>query len=779
MKLSKIVFAFLCFLFLFFKPLLGEEILHTVKKGETLEKIARKYGVTEKELKEWNNLKSNRVISGQKLVIKQKKDEPKERYHIVKKGESLAQIAKLYGVTVKEIEEWNNLKNRSVKPGQKLVIKTKRKEEERPSKEQAKEPQPKGESKRDKEIIYRVKAGETLSQIAQLFGIKEEDIIEANNLKSRELKAGQRLLIRLPSERENKAKVEPKETKQANTVSELFQQIQKKEENLKRGNPTRQDYISLIAEYRRIYLMYPASEEAPLALFKTAELYQEIYLRSLKKADLLEAAKRFELFLKNYPQHPRAENAYLRLSNIYKELKEEEKLKNLEKEWGARFPKAKSFLGKEVTKDNKGIGKGATSKEEKGKEDKGKEDKAKEEKFIVADLKKVLKIEPVTGADYTRIIVDVSGNFEYQANILPGGKEAPPRLYVDIYPAVLDDKLQRAIDLQDLHLERVRVGQYDRQTVRVVLDFKSLTDYKLFKLREPYQLIIDLHGKEKAKPQKVAKNVLTRKESRKQAREVREEALPKTKQEEKKEEYINLARQFGLGVKRIVIDPGHGGEDPGALGPNGLKEKDVVLKIAKLLGRKLEERLGVEIIYTRSTDVFIPLAKRPAIANSQKADLFVSIHLNAAPDPQARGIETYYLNFTTDPEAMRVAALENRVNDKGLADLQDLVKAILANTKLKESRLLAERVQRELVRTLSRHYPDIEDRGVKYAPFLVLVGTRMPAILVEASFISNPTCAERLTKEDYLEKIAEGIARGIESYIQSLKLSGSPSLDKS
>ncbi|MCX8042138.1 MAG: N-acetylmuramoyl-L-alanine amidase, partial [Thermodesulfobacteriaceae bacterium] len=164
-----------------------------------------------------------------------------------------------------------------------------------------------------------------------------------------------------------------------------------------------------------------------------------------------------------------------------------------------------------------------------------------------------------------------------------------------------------------------------------------------------------------------------------------------------------------------------------------------------------------------------------AIANSKKADLFISLHLNASPDPKAKGIETYYLNFTTDPEAMRVAALENAMSDKGLSDLYDLVRAVLANTKLSESKLLAEKVQRELVRNLSRNYPYVEDRGVKYAPFLVLVGTRMPAILVEAGFISNPSEAELFKKEEFLEKIAEGIIKGIEAYVQSLKFSLNPS----
>lgn len=755
-------------------------IYHKVKKGETLEVIARKYGVSPKDLMEWNNLKKSKIQAGQKLLIKkdfpssQVKEEvgsqprkkqgireteetpsPSGYFHRVKRGETLQSIAKKYGVTPQELMDWNNLKKPKIQVGQKLLIK----KDIPPVK---KEP-----PRRTKEIIYRVKAGETLAQIAQLFGVTEEDIISANSLKSKTLREGQRLLIRIPDEEKEKTPVVTK--REPATLQELYNRLGTQEETLQKKAFDKRAYLKLISEYRRIYLLYPASEFAPQALFKCGELYLVIYKNTLNKRDALEAGKRFELFLKNYPQHPLAEKAYIQLHTLYKdELKDKTRLSALQKDWEDRFPQFK-IARKEREK---------TPPSEPSKRDSSKLLKSSSppekgpQPSLLADLKKVLHIEPVTGEDYTRVIIDLNGNFEYQANLLPRTEEAPPRLYVDIFPAVLDDKLERAIDLQNKHLQRVRVGQFDRQTVRIVLDLRSLTDYKFFKLKEPYQLIIDLLGKERSKaeskPQKLAK--VKKPMERPQAKE---EKKPPADNETK---YINLARQLGLGVKRIMLDAGHGGDDPGALGPNGLKEKDITLKLAKMVGSKLVERLGVEVIYTRSSDIFIPLAKRPALANSQKADLFVSIHLNASPDPHAKGIETYYLNFTTDPEAMRVAALENRANDKGLADLQDLVKAVIANTKLNESRTLAEKVQRELVRHLSLYYPDVEDRGVKYAPFLVLVGTRMPAVLVEADFITNPISAKRLIQEEHLDRLAEGIAKGIEVYIQSLKLSGLESL---
>ncbi len=692
-------------------------------------------------------------------------------YHQVKRGERLKDIAKKYGVTVEDIKAWNNLKSEKILAGKKLIIKKKKSLQE----ERAEETKP--EKTRAKEIVYRVRKGETLSDIAQTFGVSEEEIMRLNNLQGKELKPGKRLLIRLPEkkteERISEKKVQEKE-KEPESLLSAFEKVKKEEELLRKRGLTRKDYLRFISKYRHLYLLYPTSEIAPLSLLKTAELYYELYHKSLRKEDALEAAKRFELFLKSYPDHPQRERAYLTLLEIYeRELRDKARAEEIKKNWGIQLSKEKSFRSKETKKEE-------TKREAIKKEPKTGEEKALSSRIsetsetskrpleILPDLKKVVKVEAVTGEDYTRVMVDLSGEFKYSLNILPGKEDKPPRLYIDLYPAHLDNKVPRTIDLKDKHLQAVRVGQFDSQTVRVVLDLNSLTDYKVFKLQNPHQLIIDLLGKEKkVETKRVQKRVAYAKSQSERKKRASKEEGPK----EEETKYINLARQFGLGVKRVMLDPGHGGEDPGALGPNGLKEKDIALKLAKLVGKKLESRLGIEVLYTRTEDVFIPLAKRPALANSKKADLFISFHLNASPDPSAKGIEVYYLNFTTDPEAMRVAAYENRVNNQGLADLQDLVKAVLANTKLNESRDLATKIQRELVRYLSRFYPDIVDRGVKYAPFLVLVGTRMPAVLIEADFITNPEMAKRFTDEEFLEKVAEGITRGIEAYIQSLKLS--------
>ncbi|MGD0567401.1 MAG: N-acetylmuramoyl-L-alanine amidase [Candidatus Sulfotelmatobacter sp.] len=230
----------------------------------------------------------------------------------------------------------------------------------------------------------------------------------------------------------------------------------------------------------------------------------------------------------------------------------------------------------------------------------------------------------------------------------------------------------------------------------------------------------------------------------------------------------SLIRALGLKIGKIVIDPGHGGHDTGTIGPEGLEEKDLVLDVGRRLGKLLETRLGSEVVYTRKDDTFIPLETRTAIANQARADLFVSIHANSSRDPEARGVETYYLNFTSSPEALEVAARENAVSEKSIYELQDLVKKITLKDKIEESREFAGDVQQSLHSGLAVKSPAIRDRGVKKAPFIVLIGANMPSILAEISFVSNPTDEHRLATSEYRQRIAESLYRGIAKYVNGL-----------
>src|ERR1035437_9015927 len=230
----------------------------------------------------------------------------------------------------------------------------------------------------------------------------------------------------------------------------------------------------------------------------------------------------------------------------------------------------------------------------------------------------------------------------------------------------------------------------------------------------------------------------------------------------------SLIRALGLKIGKIVIDAGHGGHDTGTIGPNGLYEKDVVLDVAKRLGRLLETRLGAGGIYTRQDDNFIPLETRTAIANREQADLFISIHANSSHDADARGVETYYLNFTSSPEALEVGARENAVSEKSIHELQDLVKKIALKEKIEESREFAGDVQESLYGGLALHNAGIRNRGIKKAPFIVLIGANMPSILAEISFVSNPADEHRLETSEYRQRIAESLYRGVAKYAGGL-----------
>ena len=238
----------------------------------------------------------------------------------------------------------------------------------------------------------------------------------------------------------------------------------------------------------------------------------------------------------------------------------------------------------------------------------------------------------------------------------------------------------------------------------------------------------------------------------------------------------SLVRALGLKVGRIVIDPGHGGHDSGTLGPGGIQEKDVVLDVALRVGKLLHQRLGAEIVYTRDDDTFIPLETRTAIANKAQADLFLSIHGNSSPEPSARGVETYYLNFTSDPGALEVAARENAVSSNSVHQLSDLVRKIALKDKIDESREFAADVDLGLYSGLKAGNPGLKDRGVKKAPFVVLIGAQMPSVLAEISFLTNPDDADELREGSYRQRIAESLDAGVERYLRGL--SGTSPVEK-
>ena len=241
-----------------------------------------------------------------------------------------------------------------------------------------------------------------------------------------------------------------------------------------------------------------------------------------------------------------------------------------------------------------------------------------------------------------------------------------------------------------------------------------------------------------------------------------------------------LTRTLGLKISRIVIDPGHGGHDTGTIGPTGLMEKDLCLDVALRLGKIIQQRLpGAEVVYTRSDDTFIPLEERTRVANESKADLFISIHANSSHDHAARGIETYYLNLRGSPDAMEVAARENATAQESVHDLEDIVKKIARSEKIDESREFAADIQESLAKRIQKLNKTVKDRGVRKAPFVVLVGADMPSILTEISFLSNPADERLLKNPEHRQRVAEGLYQGMANYLQSLNSMTMNGLSKS
>jgi len=359
-------------------------------------------------------------------------------------------------------------------------------------------------------------------------------------------------------------------------------------------------------------------------------------------------------------------------------------------------------------------------------------------------LIQVTGIRHWSNAEYTRVVIDLAGETQFEDHILKQDPNTgkPPRIYVDIRSAQLGRELAQPIPIQDGLLTKARAAQHSPGVVRVVLDMMSLGSYRVFPLKDPFRIIIDVDGNGRKSMSPGRTHRVTKRP-----------ALP---------------QQLGLGIRRVVIDPGHGGKDPGAIGPGGLREKDVVLKIAMKLEKRLQRDLGLETILTRRDDVFIPLDERTAIANTRRADLFVSIHANATRGRRTRGIETYVLNFATDEESMELAARENAVSTTKLSDLQYILYDLMQTAKIGESRALAEHVQGSVCNRLDRKYSRIRNLGVKEAPFYVLIGANMPCILIEVSFISNKLEERRLRDERYLDELVSGITEGIALYMKEI-----------
>jgi N-acetylmuramoyl-L-alanine amidase len=393
--------------------------------------------------------------------------------------------------------------------------------------------------------------------------------------------------------------------------------------------------------------------------------------------------------------------------------------------------------------------------------------------------------------DGVRFSIEMDGESLYHTERL----ENPRRVFFDLKGTRAAEPLRDArLAFDDDVVREVRLGRHPKNTTRVVMDLDGVEDYTVFTLYNPFRLVIDFR---RAAPAAVSRGAapgsplpaaLPRPglaEEPRRALNAEPAAVPAGREslplvsrpvaapspaapDANSNGQFSLSRQLGLGVSRIVLDAGHGGHDPGARA-NGINEAELVLDVTLRLKTLLEKQPGIEVALTRDGDEFIPLEERTAIANRQGADLFLSIHANASRNTKARGIETYFLNFASNPEAEAVAARENSASARSMHSLPEIVRAIALNNKIDESRDFAEMVQKSMIRKLRARSAQVRDLGVKQAPFVVLIGAGMPSVLAEISFVTHRQEGALLKTAAYRQQIAEALFDAIVRYQQSLK----------
>ncbi|HKJ65549.1 MAG TPA: N-acetylmuramoyl-L-alanine amidase [Desulfopila sp.] len=540
------------------------------------------------------------------------------------------------------------------------------------------------------------------------------------------------------------------------------------ETNPKLGDQ-RQMWLKSTSNFRKVYLANPKSELAPASLFMLGKNYRRMYEKFGRKSDLHEAIGYYRDCASLFPHHRLADDSLYLLGILFNDILDEPQT-------------AARYFSDVVSRYPQGDmhPQAATSL------------KTLSSKYDIAlpkimisgsNHKKLTNVLPVkywSSNDYSRVIIKASGPVTYSAQLLEKKTNTARRLHIDFQNSYIEPRYRTPIPIADGLLNRIRTGQYTQEIVRVVLDLETISSYKIFSLPDPFRVVVDIRGKERQEVQPEGSKPLKalHKPSVKNGQIIvlraqkkhRAAGLPSPPMGEESDldnsPQLSLAQQLGLGVAKIVIDPGHGGRDPGAIA-NNLKEKDIVLKLAKKLKYSLERSLDCEVVLTRDSDRYISLEERTAIANGNNADLFLSLHVNAHPRPTVSGLETYFLNLSSNPEAMRVAAFENATSELQMSDLQDVLSDIMKNSKIEESSRLAHNVHSTLISGLDESGLTLKDLGIKQAPFYVLIGAEMPAILIEIAFISNADEARKLTDDAFLNSSAASIVRGVQSYIDS------------
>jgi N-acetylmuramoyl-L-alanine amidase len=512
-----------------------------------------------------------------------------------------------------------------------------------------------------------------------------------------------------------------------------------------------QNWQTLADRFARIYTTDPQGRYAPGSLFWMGRIHAGAWAQFKRESEFSEALDAFRRLIKHFPNSNLADDAQYLIAGLYEDKGEHQQAYLEYLRVTVNHPR-----GDQVKPAKKRLD--ALEKILAGRPPQ----QAKTEKAGAPppetdpSLAAVTEIRHWSTPTYTRVVLSLERPVPYTTNLIKKdpSHHKPRRLYLNFKGARLVPGIEDTVPIGDGLLQRARAGQYTKDTVRLVLDIKKLASYKVFTLDNPFRVVVDCFGPldkdDKAKP--------AAKGARKVARGRAKEKPPE----------VGLAAALGLTVRRIVLDPGHGGKDPGASW-KGLHEKDLVLDICKRAAPKLRKLLGAEVLLTRTSDKFLPLEDRTAFANTHEADLFVSVHLNAAASHRLSGLETYFLNLASDEESMRVAARENATTTRSISDLQVILNDLMLNSKINESNRLARALHKTMLTSIRKTY-QVRDLKVKQAPFYVLIGARMPAVLCELGFITNPKEHQRLASPRYREFLAESLALGIAAYVKELRM---------
>jgi N-acetylmuramoyl-L-alanine amidase len=363
------------------------------------------------------------------------------------------------------------------------------------------------------------------------------------------------------------------------------------------------------------------------------------------------------------------------------------------------------------------------------------------------EIAEVYNLRHFTHPNFTRIVVDIGVLREYTFN----ESRAPAEIIVDIFQARLNPILpEDVIPARCDYINAIHLVQKTPSTVRLTadVDFSRVRRTQVYHVFDPFRIVIDIYPEPKRSPAG--------------------KTPPAPKVAAPARSGYTLARTLGLGVRTIVLDPGHGGPDPGCVDPEGPKEKDLALDIALRLKDLLKSNTDLEVVLTRETDIHVPLETRTVIANQRQADLFISIHINAFRTRNRRGVETFFLNFSADPAVNELAARENATTTKTIGEMDKIIRKLVQNTKIVEAQELALKIQTNLVQYLSRQYDNVKSLGAKGGPFWTLLGSEMPSILVEVGHLTNPEEGRRLQNPAYRQQVARGIYEGIVDYMKSL-----------